>query len=232
MANPGSRGRLIVFEGIEGAGKTTQLDRTHRWLSNQTFNRTFEDGTSPDVIVTREPGGTQLGTQIRQLLLKQPDGEIIPERAELLLYAADRAGHVSGFIEPHLARGAIVLCDRYTESTVAYQGYGRGLDLNLIEQLNEIATGGRKSDLTLWFDLEPIEGLRRARVRGKLDRMERENLAFHQRVRQGYADAAKAEPERVIRLDATGSADEVQGQIQTILQQNMPDFPWGRVTPT
>ena len=231
MANPGSRGRLIVFEGIEGAGKTTQLERTHRWLSNQTFNQTFEDGTSPTVVVTREPGGTQLGARIRQLLLDQPDGETIPERAELLLYAADRAGHVSGFIEPHIARGAIVLCDRYTESTVAYQGYGRGLDLHLIDRLNDIATGGRKSDLTLWLDLDPAEGLRRARVRGQLDRMERENLAFHQRVRQGYAALADAEPDRVIRVDATGSADEVQGKIQETLQQKMPDLTLGRVTP-
>ncbi|MBE9040016.1 dTMP kinase [Oscillatoriales cyanobacterium LEGE 11467] len=227
MENDRSRGRLIVFEGIEGAGKTTQLQQTHQWLSNQTS----EDGTFPTVIVTREPGGTHLGVRIRQLLLEQPDADPIGERAELLLYAADRAAHVAGLIEPHLAVGAIVLCDRYTESTIAYQGYGRGLDLDTIEQLNQIATGGRLSDLTLWLDLDPTEGLNRARERGQLDRMERENLAFHQRVRQGYATLAQTQPDRIVRVEATGTTAEVQGRIQEVLQLKIPHLCLLKQTP-
>ncbi|MDY6938059.1 MAG: dTMP kinase [Cyanobacteriota bacterium] len=217
MENEGARGCFIVFEGVEGAGKTTQLHQTQEWLSNQL-------GKSTPIILTREPGGTQLGVRVRQLLLEQPEEEPIRERTELLLYAADRAEHVAGFIEPHLTRGAIVLCDRYTDSTIAYQGYGRGLDLDLIERLNDIATGGLKSDLTLWLDLDPTLGLNRARQRGSIDRMEREHLGFHQRVRKGYAALAQAERNRIARIEATGTMAEVRGRIQQVFKQKMPDL--------
>ena len=139
-------GQLIVFEGIEGAGKTTQLQRAAAWLRSQV--------TVP-VLTTREPGGTLLGQELRHLLLKVRGEDEIAPRSELLLYASDRAQHVEQYLKPNLAQGAMILCDRYTHSTLAYQGYGRQLDVGLIRQLNAIATGGLQPDLTLWFDLPP-----------------------------------------------------------------------------
>jgi dTMP kinase len=162
------------------------------------------------------------------LLASDPE-EAIAERAELLLYAADRAQHVETFIKPHLERGAIVVCDRYIESTIAYQGYGRGLDLELIHQLNQIASGGLMSDLTLWLDIEPEVGLSRAKRRGETNAMERETIAFHQRVRQGYAAIASNSPtlgfpasgHRFVRIDATPSIAIVQAQIQGVLREEV-----------
>ena len=208
-------GKLIVFEGVEGAGKTTQLQRLQEWLQMPTI-------TPLSVIVTREPGGTELGWKLRQLLLHE--GKQIEDRAELLLYAADRAQHVEQVLKPHLARSALVLCDRYTDSTIAYQGYGRGFDLGLIEQLNLIATGGLKSDLTLWLDIDVEQGLARAQGRGIKDRIEQAELAFHQRVQQGYKELAKAYPQRIKRVDASLSEVAVQEQIQAILR-NLNFFP-------
>lgn len=202
-------GRLIVFEGVEGGGKTTQLQLLQAWLQRQL--------TQP-IFVTREPGGTQLGLELRQLLLREKQ---IQDSAELLLYAADRAQHVEEVLKPQLASGAIVLCDRYTDSTVAYQGYGRGLDLSLITQLNSIATGGLESDLTLWLDVDAEIGLTRAQRRGKTDRIEQETREFHRRVQQGYTELAKAHPHRIIRLDASLSEAVVQQQVQDILSQRL-----------
>ena len=202
-----SLGKLIVFEGVEGCGKTTQMHRIGEWLqSNTAF-----DGS---VVLTREPGGTPLGLGLREMLL---NGSDIQPTAELLLYGADRAQHVEAFIKPQLARGTVVLCDRFTESTVAYQGYGRGLSLTVIEQLNTIATGGLHSDLTLWLDIDVEMGLARTRNRGQADRMERADLEFHRRVRRGYAALATAAPERILRVDASGSPEAVQARIQKIL---------------
>lgn len=203
-------GKLIVFEGVEGAGKTTQIQRLREWLHLPSI-------TPLSAIVTREPGGTELGWKLRQLLL-QTEGQQIEDRAELLLYAADRAQHVEEVLKPQLARSALILCDRYTDSTIAYQGYGRGFDLGLIEQINLIATGGLKSDLTLWLDIDVEQGLARAQGRGRKDRMEQAELAFHQRVQQGYRELAKAEPQRIVRVDASLSEAAVQEQIQAILR--------------
>jgi dTMP kinase len=164
-------GRFIVFEGVEGAGKSTQLNRLQRWLTESgwvdVLSKDLKSGTPP-IWITREPGGTILGKQLRQLLLDSAltAAEGLPDVTELLLYAADRAQHVHAALRPALAEGTLVLCDRYTDSTVAYQGYGRGLALPLIQQLNAIATGGLKSDLTLWLDLDVREGLSRARAPG------------------------------------------------------------------
>ena len=202
-----SLGKFIVFEGVEGCGKTTQIQRVGEWLQSRT-------GVGHSVVLTREPGGTPLGLGVRELLL---DGCDIQPTAELLLYSADRSQHVQTFIKPQLAQGTIVLCDRFTDSTVAYQGYGRGLSLSLIEQLNHIATGGLQSDLTLWLDLDVEVGLARTRHRGPADRMERTNLEFHRRVQQGYAALAIATPKRIVRVDASGSLAAVQAQIQNIL---------------
>jgi dTMP kinase len=204
-------GKFIVFEGVEGSGKTTQIGQTAAWLeTNPQRDRS--------VMITREPGGTKLGQQIRQILLDDLDN-FVSYRTELLLYAADRAQHVEALIRPHLDRGDIVLCDRFTDSTIAYQGYGRGFDRDEIDRVNQLATGGLQSDLTFWLDLDVKIGLERVLLRGKPDRMERATIDFHQRVRQGYQELANVYPDRIIRIDADRSPDEIQLEIQSILRQ-------------
>ena len=207
-------GKLIVFEGVEGCGKTTQIQRSREWLENSGWLG------KPPVIVSREPGGTQLGIGLRRLLLEgnQPP---LHDRAELFLYAADRSQHVEEVLKPHLASGAMILCDRFTDSTVAYQGYGRGLSLSLIDQLNQLAAGGLESDLTLWLDVDVEVGLARAGRRGAADRIEQADLAFHRRVQQGYKELAQAYPHRIVRVDASLSMLDVQAQIQKILQERL-----------
>jgi dTMP kinase len=144
---------------------------------------------------------------------------------ELLLYAADRAQHVEEVLKPQLAAGAIILCDRYINSTIAYQGYGRGFSLDLIDQLNFIATGGLESDLTLWLDVDVEVGLERTKTRGVVDRIEQAGLEFHERVQQGYTQLAKAQPQQIVRVDANLSEAAVQEQIQQILVQRLTE--WG-----
>jgi dTMP kinase len=204
-------GKFIVFEGVEGAGKTTQIHQTAEW-----FQRCY--GQQQTIVITREPGGTQLGQKIRQLLLEDLDSDV-GHRTELLLYGADRAQHVKSVIRPHLDRGDIVLCDRFTDSTVAYQGYGRGFDRAEIDQINQLATGGLQSDLTIWLDLDVEIGLKRVLSRGKPDRMEQANLDFHQRVRQGYQSLANSYPKRIVRIDADQSELMIQSEIQAILKR-------------
>jgi dTMP kinase len=206
------QGRLVVFEGVEGCGKTTQVKRSHTWL--------LENGVV-NAIVTREPGGTELCQEIRKLLLTPSSSEVMQDRTELLLYAADRAQHVEGFLKPHLAAGAMILCDRFTDSTVAYQGYGRGLERSLIDPLNQIATGGLQSDLTLWLDVDVEVGLARAQKRGERDRIEQATLAFHQRVQQGFRELAQAYPQRIVRIDASRSEADVAAQVQDVLAARM-----------
>jgi dTMP kinase len=204
-------GKLIVFEGGEGCGKTTQLKLTQTWLAQ---THPIDPAAPPlPLLVTREPGGTPLCSQIRQVLLT-PSDEIMDPRTELLLYAADRTQHVEQCLKPALQQGCLVLCDRYTDSTVAYQGYGRGLDRALIDQLNAIATGGLQPDLTLWLDLDVEQGLARAQSRGTRDRIEQSDLSFHQAVRQGFAALAVDFPDRFVRIDASGDIDSVSQQIQ------------------
>lgn len=210
------QGKFIVFEGVEGGGKTTQIQRIQIWLQSL---------IDTPVIVTREPGGTGLGQELRRLLLEYRGEEPIQNRAELLMYAADRAQHVEGFIKPLLDQGHIILCDRYTDSTLAYQGYGRGLDLNLIDQLNQIATQGLESDLTLWLDLDVEIGLARTRSRGKLDRMEQANLEFHQRVQWGFQQLALAHPNRIIPINGMLDPDQVTDHIKLIVTQKLTT--WG-----
>jgi dTMP kinase len=209
------QGRLVVFEGVEGCGKTTQVKRSQIWLTDLLLGNSTLSSTP--LIVTREPGGTELCQSIRKLLLTPATEEPMQDRTELLLYAADRAQHVEGLLMPQLALGALILCDRYTDSTVAYQGYGRGLDRSLIDQLNHIATGGLQSDLTLWLDVDVEVGLARAQQRGARDRIEQATLAFHQRVQQGFAQLAQAHPQRIVRIDASRSEAEVAEQVQAVL---------------
>jgi dTMP kinase len=219
------RGRLIVFEGVEGCGKTTQIERLQQWLkASGTFEQLLFEGKASQLMITREPGGTPLGQEIRRLLLHPTTDELIQNQTELLLYAADRAQHVEGLLNPQLAEGALILCDRYTDSTVAYQGYGRGLDRALIHQLNTIATGGLESDLTLWLDVDVEIGLNRARQRGAHDRMEQATLAFHQRVQRGFSELAQAFPHRIVRIDASPSEQTVAEQIQAIVQQKFAEW--------
>ena len=202
-------GKFIVFEGVEGAGKTTQIQQTAEWLQQRY-------GKDRSIAIAREPGGTKLGKQIRQLLLEDPTSWV-GNRTELLLYGADRAQHVEEIIRPQLEQGNIVLCDRFTDSTIAYQGYGRGFDLDEIDRVNQLATGGLQSDLTCWLDLDVEIGLQRVLRRGKPDRMEQATLDFHQRVRQGYQELANSYPNRIVRIDANQSEVAVQTEIQAIL---------------
>ena len=214
-------GKFIVFEGVEGSGKTTQLQRSRQWLLKSGWLPKLQSKQLlKQLIVTREPGGTDLGIGVRQLLLNSAK-ELIHDRAELLLYAADRAQHVESFLRPHLAEGAMILCDRYTDSTIAYQGYGRGLDFALIDQINQVATNGLESDLTLWLDLEVEQGLARTQKRGASDRIEQANLEFHQRVQQGFADLAAKNSNRIVRIAADRSELEVAEQIEATLSQHL-----------
>jgi dTMP kinase len=215
------QGKFIVFEGVEGSGKTTQILQTQQWLQQSGILQQLQQrGDVSELLLTREPGGTPLGKMLRQILLHSHETETtIQDRTELLLYAADRAQHVETCLRPALARGAIILCDRYTDSTVAYQGYGRGLDRPLIEQLNFIASDGLQSDLTLWLDL-PVElGLHRAQQRASQDRIEQADLSFHQRVQQGFQDLAQRFPDRIVTIDARPDPAAIAQQIQTVLLQ-------------
>ena len=180
------KGRLLVLEGIDGCGKTTQLQQLSSWLP--------KSGLMPDksqLVVTREPGGTALGASLRQLLLHPPQDADPGPTAELLLYAADRAQHVDRVIQPALERGDWVLSDRFTGSTMAYQGYGRGLDRELITDLERIATRGLSPDMTLWLDI-PLELSVQRRGSRDEDRIEAEGLAFLERVSKGFSDMAQA----------------------------------------
>lgn len=204
-------GKLIVFEGVEGCGKTTQMQRCFQWLESLNIS----------VILTREPGGTELGKDLRALLLEKSPSKPVGEVTELLLYAADRSQHIEEELKPNLTIGKFILCDRYTDSTIAYQGYGRGLNMNLIHQLNQIATGGLESDLTIWLDVDVEVGLSRKRGQAKLDRIEQETITFHRRVQQGYTELATSNPSRIVRIDGNNSQDIVQKNIQEILQQRL-----------
>lgn len=190
-------GLFISFEGPEGAGKTTQIQRLAKQLEAQ--GRT--------VLLSREPGGTPLGNRVREVLL-DPALDIAP-LPEFLLYSASRAQLVQEVIRPALARGECVLLDRYADSSLAYQGYGRGLDLAFLRGLTEQVTGGLWPGLTILLDIEPQDGLARVTQRGQADRLEQADLAFHVRVAQGFLALAQAEPQRFCVIDAQQEADAV-----------------------
>lgn len=213
-------GVFLTLEGGEGTGKTTQL----RLLGERLRAR------GRDVLDTREPGGTILGARLRELLVRSSDDPPVPT-SELLLYAADRAHHVATLVRPALDAGRVVLCDRYADATVAYQGYGRGLDLETITALNRLATGSLQPHRTLLLDLPPELGVRRSLERqanhsGPLEeRFEAEALEFHRRVRAGYLAIAEAEPRRVRVVDAAGSPASVAGRIWQTVADLFPDTP-------
>ncbi|MEI7575935.1 MAG: dTMP kinase [Armatimonadota bacterium] len=181
---------FVTFEGPEGAGKSTAIRGLSIALESQCHS----------VLVTREPGAGEFGQKIRALLLDQD--EVVPE-AELLLFLADRANHVENIIRPALAAGTIVLCDRHADSSVVYQGYARGVDIEFLKAGNSFATKGLKPHLTLLFDLDPVIGLKRIGDGRDNNRLDREPLEFHQKVRAGFLDLASDEPERWVVLDAT-----------------------------
>lgn len=193
------KGLFITFEGTDGCGKTTQIERLKDYFEAQ----------GRKVIMTREPGAKGLGTKLREILLNY-DGEV-SSNCESFLFLADRAQHIDTLIKPAIERGEIVLCDRHIDSTVAYQGYGRGLDLDRIHMLNEIATSGMKPNITFVFDID-VETAQE-RVGKTKDRMESAGLEFFKRVRQGFLEIAKSEPERVKVLDATQTRDEISKQV-------------------
>ena len=202
------RGLFITFEGTDGAGKTTQIQRLSADLRQ----------AGHDICLTREPGGTPISEQIRDMLLNPDHGEMAAT-TELLLYAASRAQHVSEVIKPALEAGKIVISSRFSDAMVVYQGYGRGLDLERINRLNRIATDGITPNVTLVLDL-PVEiGLQRAqKSRGGLDRLEREKIEFHQRLRDGYRALAQQETQRLKIIDAQASPEQVYAQIKAAIQ--------------
>jgi dTMP kinase len=212
---------FITFEGPDGSGKTTQLLILHRYLVRAGW----------PVLLVREPGGTAIGDQIRAVLHDTRNVSMLPN-AEVLLYSASRAQLVGQVIRPALEGGSVVLCDRYAEATMAYQGYGHGLDLELLKAITAFATGGLRPDLILYLDIEIEEGLRRKRSsfqagQGEWNRMDQKELDFHQRARAGYLQMVAAEPERWFVLDATRSIASLQHSIRRrvkhlLMEQQVP----------
>jgi len=201
------KGLFITFEGADGCGKTTQLELVSKYLS--------EKGIV--YITTREPGATELGVKLREILLNY-DGEVAPE-CETFLFLADRAQHIETKVKPALEEGKIVLCDRHTDSTVAYQGYGRGQDIGRIKCLNDIAVNGLKPDLTLVFDVDSDVAAKR--VGKDKDRMESAGDDFHKKVKEGYLKIAKEESERVKIVNANLNIEQVFEQTKKIIEAKL-----------
>ena len=200
-----THGLFITFEGPDGCGKTTQMKLLAEYLEKR----------GKEVVLTREPGGKGLGEKVREILLNY-DGEV-SDRCESFLFLADRAQNIDIIVNPAVRTGKIVLCDRHIDSTVAYQGYGRGLDIERINLLNNLATNGQKPDLTFVFDIDVDTSMQR--VGKEKDRMENAGTDFHNRVRAGYLELAKQEPERIKVIDATKSIEEIHKEVVNILDR-------------
>ena len=197
------KGLFITFEGADGSGKTTQLNLIKTFLEEKGF----------DVVVTREPGALDLGKKIRDILLHY-EGKVV-DRCEMFLFLADRAQHVETFIKPALEEGKIVLCDRHTDSTIAYQGFGRGQDIELLKKLNSIAVNGLTPDLTLLFDVSAQTA--QLRVGSEKDRMESAGKEFHKKVRNGYLELQKENPNRIKLINANNSVETVFEDAKNII---------------
>ena len=204
-------GLFITFEGVEGCGKSTQVARLKDRISSKGYS----------VVVTREPGGTPISESIRAILL-DPENGALSQTTELLLYAAARAQHVDALIRPQVEAGAVVICDRFADSTKAYQGAGRKIGPEVIGRLNEIATRGLRPDITLLLDLPAEAGLARARQHGAFDRIEQEPLEFHRAVREAFLRIAGQEPGRVHTIDATQSEEAVAEAIWGHVEPRLP----------
>jgi dTMP kinase len=203
---------FITFEGVEGSGKTTQIQRLKKYLTQKGI----------PCKVTREPGGSSIGEKIRKILLNPDHREMTPT-SELLLYEAARAQHVKEIINPFLKKGGVVLCDRFTDATVAYQGYGRMIDQKWVQRLNRLSSQGIRPDVTFLLDCPSDIGLKRAFQRNRMlkqekeERFEREEIQFHRRVRKGYLDIAKREPHRVKLIDTREGEKKVFEKIRKII---------------
>ncbi len=211
------RGKFITVEGGEGVGKTTNMAYVRHWLSDRGI----------DFVATREPGGTPVAEKIRALLLDH-HAEAVDPVAELLLIFAARAQHIASVIEPALARGTWVLCDRFTDATFAYQGGGRQLGLDRVAVLEDFVQGSLRPDLTLILDVAPEIGLQRASERGKLDRFEMEQVTFFERVRETYLALAQRDGERYAVVDASRPLDDVQRDIDAALAAKLLEANHGR----
>jgi len=198
-----ARAPFITFEGPEGSGKTTQIRLLAQDLASMGVPH----------VVTKEPGGTHMADEIRTTLLARREETVYPE-TEILLYLASRSQHVRGLILPALLEGRAVLCDRYVDSTVAYQGHGRGLDIDTILSANHVATGGLAPTRTILFDLPVEEGLARAGARGEMNRLDAESLSFHQRVREGFLSMARSQSCRFHVIDASRDVDSVRNAVR------------------
>jgi len=201
------KGLFITFEGADGCGKTTQIEILDKYLKNKNY----------ETIVTLEPGGSDIGKNLRQILLHH--NGFVSNVAELFMYLADRAQHIEAVVMKNVNEGKIVLCDRHIDSTVAYQGYGRGQDIKQIDLLNNIATQNFKPDITFLLDVD--SEIAQTRVGDEKDRMESEGLTFHKKIRNGYLELAKKYPERIKVINANLSIDEVFEQIKKIIDEHL-----------
>jgi len=201
---------FITLEGPEGSGKTTQMTPLAAALRAAGY----------DVLTLREPGGTSISEQVRAILMNL-ENTAMHARTEILLFLAARAQLVEEVIRPQLAAGKVVLCDRYIDSTLAYQGFGQGESLDTLRSLLDFATGGLRPDLTILLDIESRAGIQRKQTSGEWTRMDAFTLAYHQRVRQGYLDLAAAEPQRWLKLDAARPADEVQAELRQVILERL-----------
>ena len=201
-------GRFISFEGIDGAGKSTHIQAVADWFRAR----------GADVQLSREPGGTPLAEQLRELVLSQPMGSL----TELLLMFAGRRDHVETVIKPALAAGKTLLCDRFTDASFAYQGGGRGLPLSVLEPLADWVQEGTEPELTLWFDLPSAQAAARRAGAREADRIEQQDLDFFERVRAAYADRAAKAPQRIVRIDASGTVEQVAAQVLATLASRYP----------
>lgn len=201
---------FITFEGPEGSGKSSQLPALAEFLEARGFQ----------VVRTREPGGTKIGDQIREVLVRMENTELHP-RTEILLFLAARAQLVEELIIPSLEEGKVVLCDRYGDSTLAYQGYGHGLEMDRLRSMLQFATAGLKPDLTILLDVDVLKGLKRKKAKDEWNRLDAFELSFHERVREGYHELAAQEPDRWRIVDASESAECVQNEIRKLVLQTL-----------
>lgn len=199
------KGLFITFEGADGSGKTTQLNKIKDYLIKEGF----------DVVVTREPGALEIGQKIRNILLHEKS--FVSDRCEMFLFLADRSQHIDALIKPALEDGKIVLCDRHTDSTIAYQGYGRGQDVELLKKLNKIAVNMIEPDLTLLYDVSSETA--QERLGKEKDRMESAGIDFHTKVRNGYLELAKENPQRIKIIDANNKIDKVFDDTKNVVKK-------------
>jgi dTMP kinase len=202
---------FLTVEGAEGVGKSTHIETIKKFLDSRDIPH----------ILTREPGGTPVAERIRELLLAVDEDETLCELSELLLVFAARAQHLERVVKPALAQGKLVICDRFTDATYAYQGGGRGLDVAIIASLESLVQGELKPDLTIILDLDPRIGIQRASERGELDRFEREQIEFFDKVRQRYLDIAAADPQRCAVIDAGNDLATVSSELRKILRSRV-----------